>query len=144
PGPAPPAGAAPFPSADFSGIPGTAGASEAPLRFGPFPGELRVDTAYHFSFNHPSDNTIGGSSEVFRHNEFQLIQLGIGGDFYYKGVMARLMTQLGMYAQTTPRNDASPGRGQWDLNTAYRYVSEAYGGYPIHVASGINIPARIF
>ena len=34
------------------------------------------------------------------------------------------MTRFGMYAQTPPRNDASPGRGQWDLNTSYRYISE--------------------
>jgi hypothetical protein len=38
------------------------------------------------------------------------------------------MTEFGMYSQTTPRNDASPARGQWNLDGAYRYVSEAYGG----------------
>ena len=38
-----------------------------------------------------------------------------------------VMTQFGMYSQTTPRNDASPARGQWNLADAYRYVSEAYG-----------------
>ena len=39
------------------------------------------------------------------------------------------MTQFGMYSDTTPRNDASPARGQWNLDNAYRYISEAYGGY---------------
>lgn len=54
------------------------------------------------------------------------------------------MTQLGMYAFTTPRNDASPARGQWDLASAYRYVSEAYGGYHVNKWNGINIDAGIF
>ena len=54
------------------------------------------------------------------------------------------MTQFGMYSATTPRNDASPGLGQWDLDTAYRYVSEAYGGYHFNVLHGINVDAGIF
>ena len=54
------------------------------------------------------------------------------------------MTQFGMYSETTPRNDASPGRGQWDLADAYRYISEAYGGYHLDVMNGINIQAGIF
>jgi hypothetical protein len=49
-----------------------------------------------------------------------------------------------MYSETTPRNDASSSRGQWDLDTAYRYVSEAYGGYHINALHGINIDAGIF
>src|SRR5207302_586250 len=56
----------------------------------------------------------------------------------------RLMTQFGMYSQTTPRNDASPSRGQWNLDNAYRYVSEAYGGYHFNVLHGINVDAGIF
>ncbi len=136
--------AAPFAFADFSWVPGNYGAIEKPLAFGAFTGELRVDTAYHYSYNHPKDDTISGSSEVFRHGEFQVTQFGIGGDFFYKNVMARLMTQFGMYSQTTPRNDASPGRGQWSLANAYRYISEAYGGYHIDVLNGINIQAGIF
>jgi hypothetical protein len=49
-----------------------------------------------------------------------------------------------MYSQTTPRNDASPARGQWQLADAYRYVSEAYGGYHFNVWDGINVQAGIF
>jgi hypothetical protein len=55
-----------------------------------------------------------------------------------------LMTQFGMYAQTTPRNDASPSRGQWRLDDAYRYVSEAYGGYHWNALHGVNVDAGIF
>src|SRR5262249_51796412 len=88
PGPTPdpaakPKAAEPFAFADFSWMPGNYGASERPLSFKAFTGEFRVDTAYHYSFNHPQDNTISGSSEVFRHNEFQLTQLGVGGDLNY-------------------------------------------------------------
>jgi hypothetical protein len=134
----------PFDYADFSWAPGNYGSSEKPLKWGPFTGEFRLDTVYHYSFNNPKDNTISGSSEVFRHNEVQVTQLGFGGDFFYKNVHARLMTQFGMYSQTTPRNDASPARGQWRLDDAYRYISEAYGGYHINALGGINIQAGIF
>ena len=54
------------------------------------------------------------------------------------------MTQFGMYSTTTPRNDASPARGQWDLADAYRYISEAYGGYHLNALDGINVQAGIF
>src|SRR5262249_28749516 len=57
---------------------------------------------------------------------------------------ARIMTQFGMYSQLTPRNDASPGRGQWQLDNAYRYLSEAYGGYHWNAMYGINLDAGIF
>jgi hypothetical protein len=144
PGPTEPPAAEPVAFADFSWAPGNYGSSDRPLKFGPFTGELRLDTVYHYSFNHPSDDTISGSSEVFRHNEVQVTQIGFGGDFLYKNVQARLMTQFGMYSVTTPRNDASPGRGQWRLDDAYRYISEAYGGYHLDVMNGINIQAGIF
>ena len=54
------------------------------------------------------------------------------------------MTQFGTYSATTPRNDPSPGHGQWDLPTAYRYLSEGYGGYHFNVLHGINVDAGIF
>ena len=109
-----------------------------------FTPEIRADVDYIYAFAHPKDDTISGSSEVFRSNEVQLTQLGVGGDFHYDNVRARLMTQLGMYSQTTPRNDASPARGQWNLADAYRYVSEAYGGYHFDALHGINVDAGIF
>jgi hypothetical protein len=137
--------AEPFAFADFSWVPGNYGSNEKPLLVTKaFTGEFRIDTAYHYSFNRPQDDTISGSSEVFRHGEFQVTQIGIGGDLLYKNVIGRLMTQFGMYSQTTPRNDASTGRGQWGLDNAYRYISEAYGGYHIDKLNGINIEAGIF
>jgi Putative beta-barrel porin-2, OmpL-like. bbp2 len=136
--------AEPFAFADFSWVPGNAGASERPLAFGAFTGEFRLDDVYHYSFSNPQDGTISGSSEAFRHGEFQITQLGIGGDLLYKDVMGRLMTQFGMYSTATPRNDASPGRGQWRLDDAYRYLSEAYGGYHFHALHGVNVQAGVF
>jgi len=58
--------------------------------------------------------------------------------------MGRIMTQFGLYSETTPRNDPSPGRGQWQLADAYRYVSEAYGGYHWDALHGVNVQAGIF
>ena len=109
-----------------------------------FTPEIRADVNYVFDFNHPADHSLGGSSELFRSQEVQLEQLGVGGDFHYHDVRARLMTQFGMYSATTPRNDPSPGHGQWDLVSAYRYISEAYGGYHFDVLHGVNVDAGIF
>jgi len=139
-----PAKAEPFAFADFTWLNGTPRTKEVPLDTKFFTPEIRVDADYIYDFAHPKDDTIGGSSEVFRTNEVQLTQLGVGGDFHFDNVRARLMTQFGMYSVTTPRNDASPARGQWDLDGAYRYVSEAYGGYHFNVLHGINVDAGIF
>jgi hypothetical protein len=136
--------AEPFAFADFTWLTGNPRTTESPLDSKVFTGEFRVDTNYTFSFNHPQDDTISGSSEIFRSGEVQLTQLGIGGDFHYDNVRGRLMTQFGLYSETTPRNDASPARGQWTLDSAYRYVSEAYGGYHWDALHGVNVDAGIF
>ena len=136
--------AEPFAFADFSWAPASYAPPESPFAIKYFTPELRLDTVYHYTFSEPIDHTISGSSEVFRHNEFQITQIGVGGDFNYKNVGFRLMTQFGMYSTTTPRNDGSPGRGQWNLDNAYRYISEAYGSYHIDSMNGINIQAGIF
>ncbi len=134
----------PFGFADFTWLNGNSRIKEVPLDTRFFTPEIRADVDYVYDFHHPQDDTISGSSEIFRANEFQVTQLGVGGDFHYDNVLARVMTQFGMYSQTTPRNDASPARGQWQLADAYRYISEAYGGYHINALDGINIEAGIF
>jgi hypothetical protein len=134
----------PFSDADWSWLNGSPRTKEIFWDSKFFTPEIRVDTNYVADFNHPADHTIGGSSELFRSYEVQLEQLGVGGDFHYDNVRARLMTQFGMYSVTTPRNDPSPGHGQWDLDNAYRYLSEAYGGYHFNVLHGINVDAGIF
>jgi hypothetical protein len=139
-----PAKAEPFAFADFTWLNGNARTKEAAMDTKFFTPEIRSDVDYVYDFAHPKDDTIGGSSEIFRSSEVQVTQLGVGGDFHYDNVRARLMTQFGLYSETTPRNDASPSRGQWDLADAYRYLSEAYGGYHFNALHGINVDAGIF
>lgn len=139
-----PAVVEPFSDADWTWLNGNARTKDIYWDTKFFTPEIRFDTNYVADFNHPADHTIGGSSELFRSYEVQLEQLGVGGDFHFDNVRGRLMTQFGMYSVTTPRNDPSPGHGQWDLANAYRYISEGYGGYHFNVLHGINVDAGIF
>lgn len=134
----------PFAFADFTWLNGNARTRDTPYETKFFTPEIRSDVNYTYDFRHPQDDTISGSSEIFRASEVQITQLGVGGDFHLDNVRARLMTQFGLYSQATPRNDASPARGQWNLDNAYRYLSEAYGGYHFNVQHGVNVDAGIF
>lgn len=134
----------PFSDADWTWLNGNPRTKEIFWDTKFFTPEIRSDAVYVYDFNHPTDHSMGGSSELFRSQEVQLTQFGIGGDFHYDNVRARLMTQFGMYSATTPRNDPSPGHGQWDLVSAYRYISEAYGGYHFDKLHGVNVDAGIF
>ncbi len=139
-----PAKEEPFAFADWTWLNGNPRTKDLPFDSKFFTPEIRADVAYHYDFNHPQDDTIVGSSEVFRSNEVGLTHLGLGGDFHYDHVRARVLSQIGLYATATPRNDASYSRGQWDLANAYRYVNEAYGGYHFDALHGINVDAGIF
>jgi hypothetical protein len=99
---------APFSDWDWTWLNGNPRTKDAAFDSKFFTPEIRADVNYVYDFNKPKDNSIGGSSELFRSNEIQLEQLGVGGDFHFDNVRARLMTQYGMYSTTTPRNDASP------------------------------------
>ena len=134
----------PFAFADFTWLNGSSRTKDSPLETKAFTGEFRADVSYIYDLNHPQDHTLSGTSESGRTGEFQVQQLGVGGDLHYGNVRGRVMTQFGMYSTMTPRNDASPGRGQWNLADAYRYLSEAYGGYHFNVLHGINLDAGIF
>ncbi|MBC7659780.1 MAG: porin [Chitinophagaceae bacterium] len=136
--------AEPFAFADFTWLNGNSRQQASLLDSKYFTGEFFVDSNYIYDFNHPKDHTIDGSSEVGRAGEVQVQQLGVGGDFHYQNVRGRLMTQLGMYSTETPRNDGSTARGQWQTDNAYRYLSEAYGGYHFDIWNGINVDAGIF
>jgi hypothetical protein len=135
----------PFTFADFTWQSGNARTHTSPLDTPYVTGELRVDDVFHDSLNHPADDTIVGSTEAWRSGENQVTQLGFGGDVHVDRAIGRVMTQLGQLATATPRNDASTARGQWDLADAYRYISEASGGY--HFGDphrGVNVEAGIF
>jgi hypothetical protein len=143
--PAPPGGKiVPFSDADWTWLNGNPRNKDTAFDSKFFTPEIRADITYAYSFNKPIDNSMGGSSELFRSNEVQLEQLGIGGDFHLDNVRARFMTQFGGYATATVRNDPSFAKGQWDLANANRYLSEAYGGYHINALYGINVDAGIF
>jgi hypothetical protein len=142
--PAPPVKPDPFAFADFTWLNGNSRQHTSLFDSKAFTGEVRFDTNYVYDLNHPKDHTLIGSSELGRTDEVQVQQVGIGGDFHYDNVRGRILTQIGMYSTMTPRNDASPARGQWDLANAYRYVSEAYGGYHFDRMNGINVDAGIF
>ena len=145
PAPAPAAAPAePFAFADFTWLTGNPRNTDSPLATKYFIPDIRVDVNFTDQFHHPKDDTISGSSEVFRSGELQLTQFGVGGDFQYDHVRARVMTQFGLYSESTPRNDSSASRGQWNLDSAYRYVSEAYGGYHFDALHGVNVDAGLF
>jgi hypothetical protein len=135
---------APFSDADWTWLNGNPRNKDTAFDSKFFTPEIRADITYNYDFNKPIDNSEGGSSELFRANEIQLEQLGIGGDFHLDNVRARFMTQFGGYSTATIRNDPSYAKGQWDLADANRYLSEAYGGYHINALYGINVDAGIF
>ncbi len=103
-----------------------------------------VDVNYTHSGNNPNDNTVVGSTALARNNEMNLSSANFGGDFNYQNARARIMTQFGTRSTVIPRNDYSPYKGQYDLATVYRYLSEAYAGYHFDKWYGINIDAGMF
>lgn len=105
---------------------------------------VMLDVNYTYSFNNPIDNTVVGSTALARHNEIQVSSANIGGDFNYKGARARIVTQFGTRSTVVPRNDYSVYKGQYDLATVYRYLSEAYAGYHFNKWYGINVDAGMF
>jgi hypothetical protein len=134
----------PFAFADFGWVNGTSRMHKAVLDTPYFTPEFLVDVNYTASQNMPIDNTVVGSTALSRNNEVTLAFLGFGGDFHYGNARGRLMTQLGVRSTLVPRNDGSTMRGQFDLQTALRYISEAYGGYHWDVLHGVNLDAGIF
>jgi putative OmpL-like beta-barrel porin-2/carboxypeptidase family protein len=134
----------PFAFGDFTWLNGSPRNKKVAMDTPFFTPEVRFDTHYMHSLNHPIDHTLGGSTESFRSGEIQEEQVSVGGDFHMDNVRGRILTMYGLFATTTPRNDASPGVGQWDLRNAYRYVSEAYGGYHFNLQHGLNVDAGIF
>ena len=136
--------AEPFSFADWTWLNGNPRTKEAAFDSKFFTPEVRADVAYHYDFNHPKDDTIGGSSEVFRSNEISLTHLGVGGDFHYDRVRARFQPIRYVFHRDAAQRRQLFGGGQWQLDNAYRYLSEAYGGYHFDALHGINVDAGIF
>jgi hypothetical protein len=134
---------APFPG-DWTWLNSNGRVVDTPMSTKYFTPEFRADVNYTLDYNHPKDDSLGGSTETFRSDEIQVEQLSFGGDIRIDNVRGRFLTMYGMFATTTPRNDGSVNRGQWNLSDAYRYVSEAWGGYHWDVNHGLNLDAGIF
>jgi len=135
----------PFAYADWTWMNAAGRQHDSPWSTKYFTPEFRADANYIDDFNHPRDDTMGGSTESFRSNEWQLEQMSLGGDIRIGHVRGRILTMFGLFSTTTPRNDASLSKGQWNLGNAYRYISEGWGGYSFDgVGHGLNIDAGIF
>jgi hypothetical protein len=134
----------PFAFGDFTWLNGNPRNKDVVLDTKFFTPEVRFDTHFMEDFNQPVDHTIGGATESFRSGEFQLEQISVGGDFHWQNVRGRILTMNGLFAATTARNDGSTGVGQWDMRSAYKYISEGWGGYHFDVNHGLNLDAGIF
>jgi hypothetical protein len=140
----PPAPAEPFAWGDFTWLNGGNRQHAALLDGKYFTGTFLADFNYVWDWAHPIDHTIVGSTATFRAGEFNLSFVGVGGDFHWENARGRILLQLGTRAMGIARNDASADRGQFDLRDAFRYITEAYGGYHWDVLHGINLDAGIF
>ena len=119
--------------------------SDSPMSTKYFTPEFRSDANYTIDMNHPEDDTLGGSTETFRSDEWQLEQISIGGDIRIDNVRGRFLCLCGgLWSVTTTRNDGSVVRGSWDLSGAYKYVAEGWGGYHWNFQHGVNLDAGIF
>jgi hypothetical protein len=135
----------PFAYADWTWMNASGRQDDSPWSTKYFTPEFRADANYIDDFNHPRDDTMGGSTESFRVNEWQLEQVSLGGDIRIGHARGRILTMFGLFSTTTPRNDGSLSKGQWSLANAYRYISEGWGGYSFDgVGHGLNIDAGIF
>lgn len=135
----------PFEGQDQTWQNGSDRRTESVLQTKYFTGSFMFDGNYTYSFNNPIDNTVVGSTALARHNEMEVMFVGLGGDFNYKNARGRVMLQLGNRSIVIPRNDYSPYRGQYQLANSLRYMSEAYGGYHFNISGmPVNVDAGLF
>jgi len=113
------------------------------LRHEFFTPEIRLDVNYLQDFNHPVDHTIVGSTEEFRSGEFQIEQVSLGGTPLEQRAR-RFLSMFGLFAVTTPRNDASSGVGQWDLQGAYKYFFRSQCRLSLGREPRLNVDAGVF
>ncbi len=144
PAPASDAPAAPFAFGDFTWLNGGDRRHKAPLDTDLVSPIFIGDVNYTYSFNRPIDDTVVGSTSLFRNNEIALTDMGLGAEFHGSHVRGKLLLQFGGRSTVIPRNDGSNLKGQYNLATAYRYISEAYAGYHIDALHGVNIDAGLF
>ena len=134
----------PFAYADYTWMNAVPRNHDAVLDGKYFSGEFRVDTNYIYDWNRPIDHTLIGTTEGERTGELVIQAINAGGDFHAGNMQGRLLMQFGAVSTAVPRNDASYSQGQWRLDDAYRYLTDAYAGYHVNVQHGLNFQAGIF
>ncbi len=142
--PEPSAPGEPYAWGDFTWLNGNSRQTHKIIDTKYFTPQFDCDLNFTYSFNEPIDHTLVGSTATFRHNELELSFIGIGGDFHVGHARGRLYFQFGERAVAIPRNDITPLRGQYDLTTALRYLSEAYAGWHFDKLHGINVDVGEF
>ena len=114
--------AEPFAWGDFTWVNGTSRQTSHLIDSKYFTPQLDIDLNYTYSFNHPIDNTLVGSSATARHNE-AADRLHRPGRRCSPGQRPRPpLLQYGTRSTVVPRNDLTANRGQFDLLTIYRYI----------------------
>ncbi len=136
----------PFAWGDFTWLQGNNRQHDALLKGKYVTGGVTVDVNYNYSFHEPVDHTNSGSTATFRSNEFNLSYIEAGGELFdpASGARAKVMLQYGTRATGVPRNDNTPLRGQYDLYTAMRFVTEAYAGMHFNKWHGVNVDVGLF
>jgi len=134
----------PFAYADYTWMNAVPRNHDAVLDGKYFSGEFRVDTNYIYDWHRPIDHTLVGTTEGERTGELVIQAVNVGGDFHAGNMQGRLLMQFGAVSTAVPRNDASYSVGQWRLDDAYRYLTDAYAGYHVNVNHGLNFQAGIF
>ena len=73
-----------------------------------------------------------------------MTQLGVGGDFHWDNVRRALDDAVRHVFADDAAQRCQPCTRPVELDNAYRYISEAYGGYHFNKLDGINVDAGIF
>ncbi len=81
--------AEPFGFADFTWLNGNSRQTTPVLDSKYFTGQFSFDSNYVYDFNRPKDHTLVGSGNSGRTGEFQVQQLGVGGDFHYQNILGQ-------------------------------------------------------
>ena len=103
----------PFAYADFTWLNGTSRNKTPVLDTKWFTPEVRFDTHFMTDFNQPIDHTWAGRRNRSAAANSKWSRSAWAAIF--TGRMCAAGSCMGMFATTTPRNDASAGVGQWDL-----------------------------
>ena len=106
--------------------------------------EIRTDTNYIYDLNHLIDHTLGATPKVSVPVKSCSSSSTWAATSTGDHLQMRFLTQFGATATAVPRNDASYNNGQWQLQDAYRYLTEGYAGYHMDVQHGLNLQAGIF